>query len=55
MSCCTANAWGDLKNPDYQEKGQVERVEDIDIYRWKDLRNTNAATIGVPGLISFMA
>ena len=29
MSCCTANAWGDLKNPDYKEKGQVERVGDL--------------------------
>ena len=33
MSCCTANAWGDLKNPDYKEKGQVEKVDDLDIYR----------------------
>ena len=33
MSCCTANAWGDLKNPDYKEKGQVDRVGDLDIYR----------------------
>ena len=33
MSCCTSNAWGDLKNPDYKEKGQVEKVEDLDIYR----------------------
>ena len=33
MSCCTANAWGDLKNPDYKEKGEVEKVDDLDIYR----------------------
>jgi len=33
MSCCTPNAWGDLKNPDYKEKGQVEKVDDLDIYR----------------------
>ena len=33
MSCCTPNAWGDLKNADYKEKGQVEKVDDLDIYR----------------------
>jgi hypothetical protein len=33
MSCCTANAWGDLKNEDYKEKGQVEKVDDLEIYR----------------------
>ena len=26
MSCCPKTAWGELKNPNYQEKGQVERV-----------------------------
>jgi hypothetical protein len=26
MSCCPENAWGDLKNPDYKEKGSVEKV-----------------------------
>ena len=33
MSCCTANAWGDLKNQEYKEKGQVEKVDDLEIYR----------------------
>ena len=37
MSCCTANAWGDLKNPDYKEKGQVERVGDIGGFQLLDL------------------
>ena len=33
MSCCTENAWGELKNPDYKEKGIVEKVDDLEIYR----------------------
>jgi len=32
-SCCTENAWGELKNPDYKEKGIVEKVDDLEIYR----------------------
>ena len=27
MSCCPKVAWGELKNPNYQEKGKVEKVE----------------------------
>ena len=26
MSCCPKSAWGELKNPDYKEKGTVEKV-----------------------------
>ena len=26
MSCCPKVAWGELKNPNYQEKGKVEKV-----------------------------
>ena len=26
MSCCPKSAWGELKNPDYKEKGIVEKV-----------------------------
>ena len=26
MSCCPKAAWGELKNPDYKEKGTVEKV-----------------------------
>ena len=33
MSCCTENAWGELKNPNYKEKGIVEKVDDLEIYR----------------------
>jgi len=32
MSCCPSTAWGELKNTDYKEKGQVQKVEDLDIY-----------------------
>ena len=32
MSCCPSTAWGQLNNPDYKEKGQVEKIEDLDIY-----------------------
>merc|ERR1712226_664551 len=32
MSCCPKAAWGELKNPDYKEKGTVEKVGDLDIY-----------------------
>ena len=30
--CCPAKAWGDLKNPNYKEKGTVEKVDDLEIY-----------------------
>ena len=26
MSCCPKVSWGELKNPNYQEKGKVEKV-----------------------------
>ena len=32
-SCCPSTSWGELKNPDYKEKGVVEKVDDLDIYR----------------------
>ena len=34
-SCCPANAWGKLNNPDYKPKGVVEKIEatGIDVYR----------------------
>ena len=32
MSCCPSTAWGELKNPDYKEKGKVEKIDDLDIY-----------------------
>ena len=44
MSCCTANAWGDLKNQDYKEKGQVEKVDDLEIYRVGSSSNANASS-----------
>ena len=30
--CCPTTAWGDLKNPNYKEKGTVEKVDDLEIY-----------------------
>ncbi len=33
MSCCPTNAWGNIGNPDYKEKGQVDKIDDIEIYR----------------------
>ena len=33
MTCCTENAWGVLNNPDYKEKGIVDKIDDLDIYR----------------------
>ena len=31
-SCCPTTAWGELKNPNYKEKGMVEKVDDMEIY-----------------------
>jgi len=33
MTCCTENAWGVLNNPEYKEKGIVDKIDDLDIYR----------------------
>ncbi len=32
MACCPSEAWGQLKNKDYKEKGVVEKAGDLDIY-----------------------
>ena len=31
--CCPKTAWGNLKNPDYKEKGTIVKVDDLEIYR----------------------
>jgi len=31
-SCCPSTAWGELKNPNYTEKGQIEKIDDLEIY-----------------------
>ena len=28
QACCPEGAWGELKNPDYQDLGQVEKIEE---------------------------
>jgi len=32
MSCCPESSWGQLGKGDYQQKGKVERVDDLDLY-----------------------
>ena len=31
-SCCPTTAWGELKNPNYKEKGTIVKVDDMEIY-----------------------
>ena len=28
QACCSEGAWGELKNPDYQDLGQVEEIKE---------------------------
>ncbi len=32
-TCCPPNSWGELKNPSYQPKGQIDEVGNLRLYR----------------------
>ncbi len=41
--CCPSTAWGKLEtDSDYKAKGTVEKVEDIDIYKVGQVRDSGA-------------